>query len=81
MNTSFPLTLSLISTDISPSLKVETLDFPTGTPNISDISSANCECEFPANTFIVGTAFVVSHANLHEIIECHLLDQFSFSLY
>src|SRR5262249_61636481 len=50
-NTSVPRTFSLISTLLSPSLKVSTTAFPNGTFKYWLISSAKGGLEFPAKIF------------------------------
>src|SRR3990167_4064215 len=52
-----PLTLSLISTHTSPSLKLFTSDFPRDTPRNLHISTARLIFEFPAKILILSSMF------------------------
>src|SRR3990172_13212834 len=52
-----PLTLSLISTQTSPSLKLFTSDFPRDTPRNLHISTARLIFEFPAKILILSSMF------------------------
>jgi len=52
MNTSMPRTFSLISTLVSPSLKVATLAFPRETPRFLQIFPARSRLELPEKILI-----------------------------